>query len=109
MSPEQSEPEHRGPGRDVGLAAERTRLAWRRTVLAVGVVAVLTARLAVSNGTVGALVAVLAGLGWLGVLAMTFPRSSGRRGRPGRTLPVIALATVGFAGLGLLLVLASVH
>ncbi|MDW5329009.1 DUF202 domain-containing protein [Plantactinospora sp. KLBMP9567] len=108
MSPERVGPEHRGPGRDVGLAAERTRLAWRRTVLAVGVVAVLTARLAVSNGMVGALV-VLAGLGWLGVLAVTFPRSTGRRGHPGRGLPLIALITVGFAGLGLLLVLASVH
>ncbi|MEO3924723.1 DUF202 domain-containing protein [Micromonosporaceae bacterium B7E4] len=109
MSPERVGPEHQGPGRDVGLAAERTRLAWRRTVLAVGVVTVLTARLAVSNGAVGVLVVVLAGLGWLGVLAVTFPRSTGRRGHPGRGLPLIALITVGFAGLGLLLVLASVH
>ncbi|WP_203858544.1 DUF202 domain-containing protein [Plantactinospora mayteni] len=101
--------EREGSGRDAGLAGERTRLAWRRTVLAVGVVAVLTARLALSNGTVGALVAALAGLGWLGVLVATFPRFAGRRGDPGRALPVAALVTAGFAGLGLLLVLASVR
>ncbi|GAB3971418.1 DUF202 domain-containing protein [Plantactinospora veratri] len=109
MSPRLGGPGHPPPGPDAGLAAERTRLAWRRTVLAVGVVAVLAARLALSNGTVGALVTALAGLGWLGVLLVTFPRIAGRRLRPGRALPVTALITAGFAVLGLLLVLASVH
>ncbi|MDG4785414.1 DUF202 domain-containing protein [Micromonospora sp. WMMD1102] len=97
------------PGRDAGLAVERTRLAWRRTVLAAGVVAVLTVRLALSGGTVGALVAALAGLGWLGVLLATLPRLAGRRNRSGRALAVTALVTAGFAGLGLLLLLAPVR
>ncbi|MBF9134430.1 DUF202 domain-containing protein [Plantactinospora sp. S1510] len=95
------------------MAAVRTRLAWRRTALAVGVVAVLTARLALAGGTVGVVVAGLAGLGWSAVLVVTFPRLGApvarRPGLPGPTLPMIALSSAGFAGLGVLLVLASMR
>ncbi|MEQ4302517.1 DUF202 domain-containing protein [Plantactinospora sp. B6F1] len=110
MSPRRAGPAHPPPPeRDAGLSGERTRLAWRRSVLTVGVVAVLTARLALMNGTIGVLVTALAGLGWLGVLVVAFPRSAGRGDPPGPALPVIALVTVGFAALGLLLVLTSVR
>ncbi|WP_422770998.1 DUF202 domain-containing protein [Plantactinospora sp. WMMC1484] len=107
--PEPANPQRQPPGRDAGLATERTRLAWRRTALAVGVVAALTARLALSDGTLGTVVTALAGLGWLVVLAVTFPHVAGRRARHARTLPMTALVTAGFAGLGLLLVLASMR
>ncbi|MBE1487637.1 DUF202 domain-containing protein [Plantactinospora soyae] len=111
MRPEPRPP--RRPDPDLGLAAVRTRLAWRRTALAVGVVAVLTARLALAGGTVGAVVAALAGLSWLAVLVVAFNRLGGPLarlpGRPGAVLPLIALSSAGFAGLGVLLVLASMR
>ncbi|MFC6017635.1 DUF202 domain-containing protein [Plantactinospora solaniradicis] len=113
MRPEPVPAEPRHPDPDVGLATLRTRLAWRRTALAVGVVAVLTARLALAGGTLGAVVVVLAGLGWLAVLVVTLPGLGGplarRPGRPGPALPLVALSSAGFAGLGVLLVLASMR
>ncbi|MEO3745439.1 DUF202 domain-containing protein [Plantactinospora sp. B5E13] len=95
--------------RDAGLARERTRLAWRRTTLSVTVVAVLAGRLALTRGTVGAVAAALAGLGWLAVLVWTVPRYGGRTPGAGRTLPLIALVVAGFAILGVLLVLTPVR
>lgn len=113
MRPDHGPAEPGRPDADVGLASVRTRLAWRRTALAVGVVAVLTARLALAGGTVGVVVAGLAGLAWSAVLVVTFPRLggpvAGRPGLPGPTLPLIALFSAGFAGLGVLLVLASMR
>ena len=98
--------------RDPGLQPERTRLAWRRTSLAVSVVALLTARLAFSGGTLGALVAAAAGLGWIAVTAVCFRHATDRYDRApapagGPALPVLALATAGYAGLGAVLILAS--
>jgi uncharacterized membrane protein YidH (DUF202 family) len=97
--------------RDPGLQPERTRLAWRRTVLAMTVVAMLTVRLSLSLGVAGALLAALALAGWVGVVAVTYRRigamSQPRPGAAGRALPLSALATVGYAVLGALLVLSS--
>lgn len=101
-----------GPARgvpDAGNSAERTRLAWRRTVLATAVVALLTVRLAVHSGP--------SALGWLGALgALVLPLVTavlaGRRlGALGARPPVpaarlwpLALAVVAHACLTCLLV-----
>jgi hypothetical protein len=102
---------------------ERTRLAWRRTVLAGAVVALLLARLAVTHGAWP--VAPIAAAVWaVGAVtaqeriarlrppAERSPRSSGRNqpagpGPPpvGAPLPTAVLVVVGYAVLGLALVL----
>jgi uncharacterized membrane protein YidH (DUF202 family) len=94
-----------------GLQAERTRLAWRRTSLAMTVVTVLAVRLALTRGLAGALLAAAALAGWVAVLWLTFPRIAGTHRRHpeggGSALPLLALAAVGYAVLGMLLVLAA--
>ncbi|HEU4423844.1 MAG TPA: DUF202 domain-containing protein, partial [Pilimelia sp.] len=56
-------------------SAERTRLAWRRTVLAITVVAVLSTRLAlVGDSPIGPLLAAAGLVGWLAVLVVTYRR-----------------------------------
>jgi len=95
--------------RDPGLQPERTDLAWRRTLLSVTVVAALAVRLALAHGAGGALVAGLAMAGWIAVVVVTH-RRMGAMVSPapyaaGRVLPLLALATVGYAVLGVLLVL----
>ncbi|MEU7797803.1 DUF202 domain-containing protein [Micromonospora arborensis] len=93
--------------RDPGLQPERTRLAWRRTLLTVTVVAALAVRLASTGGTPGALIAGLTVLVWGALLVLCWPRGTGtgpaRTG--GRTLPLVAVGTVVLALLGVLLVL----
>ncbi|MCW6007636.1 DUF202 domain-containing protein [Micromonospora sp. CPCC 205371] len=90
--------------REPGVPFERTQLAWRRTLLAMGAVAVLGARMAAVDSlplVVAAAVAV-----WIAAFVL------GRRrirtpGLPARgVLTLLALATVGYAGLGVFLVLA---
>ncbi|MBO4204919.1 DUF202 domain-containing protein [Micromonospora echinofusca] len=99
-----------GPA-DPGLQPERTRLAWRRTALALTAVTVLTVRLAAGRGVPGAALAATAVAGWGVVLWTIWGRMTGsRRSAPGggRAFPLTALATAGSALLGVLLVLVGV-
>ncbi|HEY3007081.1 MAG TPA: DUF202 domain-containing protein [Micromonosporaceae bacterium] len=97
--------------RDAGLQPERTRLAWRRTALAVTVVALLAIRLAVTRvgGPTGWAVAAAAMLGWIGALWVTQRRVAAMSAlRPiaiGRALPLTALTIIGYAAVGAFLVL----
>ncbi|MEU7590813.1 DUF202 domain-containing protein [Micromonospora sp. NPDC049230] len=94
-------------GHDSGLQPERTRLAWRRTLLTVTVVTALAVRLASADGPTGAVLAGVVVLLWGALLVLCWPRGIGtgpaRTG--GRTLPLVAVGTVGIALLGVLLVL----
>jgi uncharacterized membrane protein YidH (DUF202 family) len=65
------------PAYDVGLQAERTALAWRRTALAVGLGAIVGARLTAPGAGGGAFVALAAGA----LLAAVVWVLSGRRYR----------------------------
>lgn len=97
---------------DTGLAAERTRLAWRRTTLAGTVVALLAARLSAISVPApgGVALTALAILGWPAVLLLSFRRL--RSMMPGRPAPIgrvlgLAALTAGYAALGTALVLAA--
>jgi low temperature requirement protein LtrA len=101
---------------DAGLQPERTRLAWRRTTLAITVVALLAVRMAVVTvgGPVGWTVAAVALLGWVAALWLTQRRiaamATSRPAAVGRVLWMTALTILGYAVLGtLLLVLALAH
>jgi len=92
----------------VGLAAERTRLSWRRTTLAVTVTALLGIRVALADPVRAPLIAVVV-LGWLGTLWLAHRRIAALRRSPeaaaGRSPAALALLIVGYAALGILLVL----
>jgi uncharacterized membrane protein YidH (DUF202 family) len=94
-----------------GLAPQRTRLAWWRTLLALSVVALLSLRLAVDYGTdagsmLGAAAAMLL---WLGALAVSYHRgrtlTAPWSAATGRVLPLCAAICAGYAVVGTILVL----
>lgn len=100
---------------DPGAAAERTRLAWRRTVLAATVVALLVTRpiFDPSAGATDWLLAAVSMAGWAGLVGIAYHRQRGLGARPPhpgrRTIPAYALITVTFAILGgLVVILAAV-
>ncbi|MGR6317710.1 DUF202 domain-containing protein [Micromonospora soli] len=93
--------------RDPGLQPERTRLAWRRTLLAFTGVIVLEVRLALSGRVFDALLAGVAVAGWLATLLVDWRRATGVGPRRAErwSFPLTALAAVGLALLGVLHVL----
>ncbi|MFV2100506.1 DUF202 domain-containing protein [Micromonospora sp. LOL_024] len=91
--------------RDPGLQPERTRLAWRRTALAMTVVTTLTVRLALHRGPAEAASAVLAVLGWATAIALCWRPATGTSRTDGRILAMVGLTTAGIALLGTVLVL----
>jgi len=95
--------------RDAALQPERTRLAWRRTILAGTVVALLAVRLAVLDPRAAAPLATAAALlGWLALLRFGYRRitamTADRPVAAGRALPLTALAVVWFGAIGVVLI-----
>lgn len=96
--------------RDPGLQPERTRLARRRTGLAIAVVAVLTARLAASYGSgPGLALGIVLAAGLLAVGATVIRRTTSTGARPGGdgNMPLLALVAAAYAGLGVLILLGA--
>lgn len=94
---------------------ERTRLAWRRTLLTLTAVALLSVRFALrlDTGAV-ALLGVAAALGgWLAALLLSHRRIlavSGRyRPEVGRQVHILSVLVAGYAVLGVLLVVLAVR
>jgi uncharacterized membrane protein YidH (DUF202 family) len=92
------------------VAAERTRLAWRRTSLSALAVPLLAgAKVVIASPTTPRLLGVAAmTVAWLGIAAVAHPRmQSLRRGSPVaamRTPALVALWVTAFAMLGTLLI-----
>ncbi|HEY8534555.1 MAG TPA: DUF202 domain-containing protein [Micromonospora sp.] len=95
---------------DNGFQSERTRLAWARTVLALTAVTALVLRITVTQGARGALLSGLALLGWAAVVALGRRRVAQLPApmTDGRIVALTALVIVGYAILGVTLVLTGV-
>ncbi|MEU7710706.1 DUF202 domain-containing protein [Micromonospora chalcea] len=97
--------------RDPGLQPERTRLAWRRTLLTLTAVLLLQLRQAFTGRVLDALLTGAALLVWLAVLVVTWHRATGagpRRFDPW-SVPLTALGAAGLAVLGVAHVLGGVR
>lgn len=97
-------------GGDVGLATERTTLAWRRTVIAALAVAVLITRATLTGGPAGSpLLGAGALLGWVGLVLVAYRRTralpTARTGSAAPAALVTAMITIGFGVLGVTAVL----
>ena len=96
---------------DRGAAAERTRLAWRRTGLSATAVGLLVARPAFAPGAglPAWLVAAAAMVAWVALIGLAYRRSHGLRRDPPRAarraIPAYALIAAAFAVLGGLVVM----
>jgi uncharacterized membrane protein YidH (DUF202 family) len=96
---------------DHGAAAQRTRLAWRRTGLSAAAVGLLMVRPAFApHAGIGILLAAAAAMvGWVALIALGYRRTRGLETRPPlpgrRTIAAYAGIVVGFAVLGCLVVL----
>ncbi len=88
-------------------AYERTRLAWRRTVLAALVVAILCGRLAVESEPprVAAVLVALAAAVWLGLFAVAQRRIRRLETAPGRVFPLVVGLISGYVAMSVILVL----
>ncbi|MET8066573.1 DUF202 domain-containing protein [Micromonospora sp. NPDC005211] len=97
--------------RDPGLQPERTRLAWRRTLLTLTAVLLLQLRPALRGQAVDAALTGLAILVWLTVLVVTWRRATGAGPRrfDRWSVPLTALGAAGLAVLGVAHVLGGVH
>jgi hypothetical protein len=98
--------------RDPARQPERTRFAWRRTVLTFAVVTLLLLRMALIEDAMSMRAVIGAAVGLLGLVlviymgsrriaAMTAPEPVAI----GRTLTIVAAAALGYAILGIVLVL----
>ena len=96
---------------DPGAAADRTRLAWRRTGLSASAVGLLAVRpaFAPDAGAAHLLLAAAAMAGWAALVALAYGRArslAAPRPRPGRyAVTTYAMITVGFAVLAGLVVM----
>jgi uncharacterized membrane protein YidH (DUF202 family) len=94
---------------DTSAAAERTRLAWRRTGLTAAAVALLAVRPAFDHpGPAAVLVAAAAMGAWVTLIAYAYRRARGLAAHPPRpdhrSVVVYAAVTVAFAVIGGLVV-----
>ncbi|MGC4890679.1 DUF202 domain-containing protein [Micromonospora sp. DT227] len=96
---------------DAGLPVERTRLAWRRTLLTLTVVLLLQLRPAFTGRVRDAVPAGAAVAVWLAVLVVDWRRATGTGPRRlGRlSMPLTALGAAALALLGVVHVLGRVH